>query len=155
MLELTSRLLGESGGDEVDPLDAYMKSVGDHMDTTKRSEIKHQLHDLRKVLNSPLHSYLSLCYYCYIQEEERIRKLISVAMPTALPSVERWVCGACIILYVCVCVEINFCTHPLFFSTEWLTNGRCHQWGMRRGWLARQSQCLVSRKIHHQFLALP
>ena len=33
----------------VDSLDAYMSSVSDHLDKAKRSEIKHQLHELRKV----------------------------------------------------------------------------------------------------------
>ena len=41
--------VGDAVGGSVDSLDAYMSSVGDHLDKTKRSEIKHQLHDLRKV----------------------------------------------------------------------------------------------------------
>ena len=42
--------LGDAeGGGSVDSLDAYMSSVGDHLDKAKRSEIKHQLHELRKV----------------------------------------------------------------------------------------------------------
>ena len=40
---------GETDDDAADSLDAYMQSVGDHMDKTKRSELKHQLHELRKV----------------------------------------------------------------------------------------------------------
>ena len=47
---------------EVDPLDAYMKHVGDHMDSTKRSEIKHHLHDLRKV--PPLNYIHTVCDHC-------------------------------------------------------------------------------------------
>lgn len=40
---------GDDVSGSVDSLDAYMSSVGDHLDKTKRSEIKHQLHELRKV----------------------------------------------------------------------------------------------------------
>jgi len=39
----------ESAETKADSLDAYMKSVGDHLDTTKKLEIKHSLHDLKKV----------------------------------------------------------------------------------------------------------
>ncbi len=41
--------LGDDVGGSVDSLDAYMSSVGDHLDKTRRSEIKHQLHELRRV----------------------------------------------------------------------------------------------------------
>ena len=42
----------------VDSLDAYMSSIGDHLDKTKRSEIKHQLHELRKVSLYDRHAQL-------------------------------------------------------------------------------------------------
>lgn len=45
----TCILSAESAETKADSLDAYMKSVGDHLDTTKKLEIKHSLHDLKKV----------------------------------------------------------------------------------------------------------
>ena len=62
--------VGDMDDIEVDPLDAYMKHVGDHMDSTKRSEIKHHLHDLRKVLPSITHTHVSLCVWLYRKKKE-------------------------------------------------------------------------------------
>ena len=42
----------DDGG--TDSLDAYMQSVSDHLDKTKRSELKHQLHELRRVSGAPV-----------------------------------------------------------------------------------------------------
>ena len=50
--------LGDDVSGSVDSLDAYMSSVGDHLDKTKRSEIKHQLHELRRVSQATLSGVL-------------------------------------------------------------------------------------------------
>ena len=49
---------GEADDGTSDSLDAYMQNVTDHMDKTKRSELKHQLHELRKV--TPANSVVAL-----------------------------------------------------------------------------------------------
>jgi len=61
----------ESAETKADSLDAYMKSVGDHLDTTKKLEIKHSLHDLKK-------------------EEKRLQKLIEMTKPVDLPRLIRY-----------------------------------------------------------------
>lgn len=56
---LSARMcLGDDVSGSVDSLDAYMSSVGDHLDKTKRSEIKHQLHELRRVSQAMLSGVL-------------------------------------------------------------------------------------------------
>ena len=86
--------LGDDIGGTTDSLDAYMSSVGDHLDKTKRAEIKYQLHELRKVSKQSLKCGISLPLLLtpnyFRQDEERLRKLIDVAKPTSLPTtVER------------------------------------------------------------------
>ena len=53
-------LPAESAETKADSLDAYMKSVGDHLDTTKKLEIKHSLHDLKKVLLNNMRDLISM-----------------------------------------------------------------------------------------------
>ena len=54
----------------VDSLDAYMKSVGDQLDGTKKLEIKHSLHDLKKV------QYGNIATFCQSSMRFVRRKLV-------------------------------------------------------------------------------